>query len=59
MSIFTVIRRTRADEETGRTELLASAVVGRAAPLAAAVTVAIGASLAIGVLITAAGYRQR
>ena len=55
MAIFTVIRRTRADEETGRTELLASAVVGRAAPLAAAVTVAIGASLAIGVLITAAG----
>ena len=55
MAIFTVIRRTRADEETGRTELLSSAVVGRAAPLAAAVTVAIGASLAIGVLIAAAG----
>src|SRR4029077_5218391 len=42
-------------EETGRTELLSSAVVGRAAPLAAAVTVAVGASLAIGVLITAGG----
>ncbi len=55
MSIFTVIRRTRADEETGRTELLSSAVVGRAAPLAAAVTVAIGASIAIGVLIAVAG----
>jgi ABC-2 type transport system permease protein len=55
MSIFTVIRRTRADEETGRTELLSAAVVGRAAPLAAAVTVAIGASLAIGVLIAVAG----
>jgi polyether ionophore transport system permease protein len=55
MAIFTVIRRTRADEETGRTELLSSAVVGRAAPLVAAVTVAIGASLAIGVLIAAAG----
>ncbi len=55
MAIFTVIRRTRADEEAGRTELLASAVVGRAAPLAAAVTVAIGASLAIGVIVAAAG----
>lgn len=55
MAIFTVIRRTRADEETGRTELLASAVVGRAAPLAAAVTVAVGASLTIGVLSALAG----
>ena len=55
MAIFTVIRRTRADEEAGRTELLSSSVVGRAAPLAAAVTVAVGASLAIGVLIAAAG----
>ena len=55
MAIFTVIRRTRADEETGRTELLSSSVVGRAAPLAAAVTVAVGASLAIGLLIAVAG----
>ena len=55
MAIFTVIRRTRADEETGRTELLSSAVVGRAAPLAAAVTVAVGASLAIGLLTALAG----
>ena len=55
MAVFTVIRRTRADEEAGRTELLASSVVGRAAPLAAAVIVAIGASLGIGVLTAAAG----
>jgi ABC-2 type transport system permease protein len=55
MAVFTVIRRTRADEEAGRTELLASSVVGRTAPLAAAVTVAIGASLGIGVLTAAAG----
>lgn len=55
MAIFTVIRRTRADEEAGRTELLASAVVGRAAPLVAAVTVAIGASLAVGALVTVGG----
>ncbi|WP_395726420.1 ABC transporter permease [Nakamurella sp.] len=55
MAVFTVIRRTRADEETGRIELLASSVVGRAAPLTAAVAVAIGASLAIGLLTAAAG----
>src|SRR6478736_3179184 len=55
MAIFTVIRRTRADEEAGRTELLSSSVVGRAAPLAAAVSVAIGASLAIGLLVVLAG----
>lgn len=55
MAVFTVIRRTRADEETGPAELLASSVVGRVAPLAAAVTVAVGASLAIGVLTAAAG----
>lgn len=55
MAVFTVIRRTRADEETGRTELLASSVVGRAAPLAAAVVVAVGASLVIGLLTAAAG----
>ena len=55
MAIFTVIRRTRGDEEAGRTELLASAVVGRAAPLVAAVAVAVGASLTIGVLAAAAG----
>ena len=55
MAVFTVIRRTRADEESGRTELIASSVVGRAAPLAAAVLVAGGASLAIGVLAAAAG----
>ena len=34
MALFTVIRRTRADEEAGRTELVAAGVLGRAAPLA-------------------------
>ena len=55
MAIFTVIRRTRGDEETGRAELVASAVVGRAAPLAAAVIVAAAASLAVGALVAVAG----
>lgn len=58
MAIFTVIRRTRGDEEAGRAELLASTVVGRAAPLVAAVGVAIGASAAIGVLVALAGIRS-
>lgn len=43
MSAFTVIRHTRQNEETGRAELLGSAVVGRYGPLAAALAVAIGA----------------
>src|SRR5664279_4871583 len=55
MAIVTVVRRTRADEESGRSDLLASSVVGRAAPLAAAVAVASGAGVAIGILVAAAG----
>ncbi len=43
-----VIRHTRADEELGRTELLAAGSVGRHAPLAAALVIAIGGSLLIG-----------
>lgn len=53
MAVFTVIRRTRADEEAGRTELLASTVVGRTAPLAAALMLSMGASLAIGIIVGA------
>jgi ABC-2 type transport system permease protein len=52
--IFTVTRHTRQEEDTGRLELLASAVVGRNAALTAAVTVSALASLATG-LIAAAG----
>lgn len=40
LASLTVIRHSRAEEETGRLELLSAAVVGRAAPLAAALTVA-------------------
>ena len=36
MSVFTVVRHTRADEQTGRAELLRANVVGRHATLAAA-----------------------
>jgi ABC-2 type transport system permease protein len=43
-----VVRHTRKEEESGRAELLQSAAVGRDAPLAAAMVVAIGGSAAIG-----------
>jgi ABC-2 type transport system permease protein len=54
MTIFLVIRHTRADEETGRLELIGSTAVGRRAPLASAMLVASTASLAVFVLTTAA-----
>jgi ABC-2 type transport system permease protein len=50
MAIFTVTRHTRAEEDTGRGELLGSTVVGRYAMLTAAVLVAGGTSLLIGVI---------
>ena len=50
MSIFLVVRHTRAEEETGRAELIRSAVVGRhAAPLAALI-VAVIANAGVAVL---------
>ena len=52
MAILTMIRHTREEEETGRRELLGSTVVGRNAPLTAAMTVTIGAGVALGVLIS-------
>lgn len=50
MAAQTVVRHTRQDEETGRAELLGSAVVGRHARLVAALAVAFGASIAVGVV---------
>jgi ABC-2 type transport system permease protein len=50
MAVFTVTRHTRAEEDTGRAELLASAVLGRYAALTAAVLVSGGASLLIGLI---------
>ncbi|HYN92637.1 MAG TPA: ABC transporter permease [Pilimelia sp.] len=57
MSMFLIGRHTRAEEETGRAELIRSARVGRHAPLAAALALAVLANLAVGVLVvaTAAG----
>ncbi|WP_436493215.1 ABC transporter permease [Actinokineospora sp. HUAS TT18] len=54
MSVFTVTRHTRAEEDSGRLELIGSAVVGRYAALTAAVAVAAGANIVIG-LAAAAG----
>jgi ABC-2 type transport system permease protein len=50
MSVLTVVRHTRAEEESGRTELVGAGVVGRLAPLSAALLVAGAADLAIGAL---------
>jgi ABC-2 type transport system permease protein len=54
MVLFTVVRHTRTDEETGRTELLRAGVLGRHAPTLAAVVVAVVAAVATGGLIAVA-----
>ncbi|WP_068271557.1 ABC transporter permease [Aldersonia kunmingensis] len=48
--ILTVVRHTRAEEETGRAELIDSTAVGRFAGLTAAMLLGFGASLATGLL---------
>ena len=53
MSLLLVVRHTRAEEESNRLELLGSAVVGRAAPLAAAVLTALVANLVLLGVVTA------
>lgn len=52
MGMFLVGRHTRADEETGRTELLRAAAIGRNAPPTAALSSAAGGLAFTGVLIT-------
>lgn len=51
MSAQAVVRHTRQDEETGRAELLGSAVVGRHARLTAALAIAVGANLVLGLAV--------
>lgn len=53
MSILMVVRHTRANEETGRTETLLANVAGRQAPLGAALLLAIGTNLALAVILAA------
>jgi ABC-2 type transport system permease protein len=54
MSVFVVVRHTRADEEAGRGELVGAAAVGRLAPLTAALAVAAAANAVLTVLLLAA-----
>lgn len=51
MSILLMVRHTRAEEETGRAELVRSYVVGRHAQTTAALVVISAASLLVGLLI--------
>lgn len=52
-SVLTMVRNTRAPEESGTSEMLGSAAVGRAAPLAAALGVTTAGSLAAGIVVGA------
>lgn len=51
LSTFMVVRHTRQNEETGRAEILGSAVVGRHAPLTAALLAVTSVNLAAGLLV--------
>ncbi|WP_114450958.1 ABC transporter permease [Halopolyspora algeriensis] len=48
MSILLVVRHTRAEEESGRAELIRAAVVGRHAAMTATLTVGLGTNLLLG-----------
>jgi polyether ionophore transport system permease protein len=50
LTFLITIRHTRTEEEAGRLELVGAGVVGRYAPLTAALIVSTGASLALGLL---------
>jgi putative exporter of polyketide antibiotics len=58
ISLLTVIRHTRVEEETGRAELLGSSVVGRHAGLAAALLTTSGANALLAVLLALGMYSQ-
>ncbi|HEY8473010.1 MAG TPA: ABC transporter permease [Natronosporangium sp.] len=51
MSVLTVVRHTRTEEETGRAELVRSAPIGRHAYLTAALATAAIANVALGLLV--------
>jgi ABC-2 type transport system permease protein len=54
MSIFLVVRHTRAEEESGRAELVRAGVVGRYAPLTAALGALLVANVVTAVVLAAA-----
>lgn len=51
MSIFSVVRHTRTEEETGRADLVRAGRVGRHATTTAALAVSVGANVILGVLL--------
>ncbi|MFS8199140.1 ABC transporter permease (plasmid) [Streptomyces sp. CWNU-52B] len=53
MSLLVVLRHTRDEEESGRQEMLSAGMVGRRAPLTAALLAALVANTALALLITA------
>lgn len=53
MSLVVVVRHTREEEETGRQEMLSAAMVGRRAPLTAALLAALTANGLAALLVTA------
>ncbi len=58
MSVFLVNRHTRAEEESDRADLVRSAVVGRHAPVVAALAVAAGANVTVaaGILVVTLAF---
>jgi len=52
-SLFSVIRHTRAEEESGHSELIGSTAIGRLAPLSAALIVIFSADLILGLVVAA------
>jgi ABC-2 type transport system permease protein len=52
MSVLLVVRHTRADEETGRTELVLAGVTARPAPLGAAVALVAAANALVAATVT-------
>lgn len=54
MSTLAIVRHTRQNEETGRSELLASGIMGRYAPLTAALLVTVGANIVLAILLSLA-----
>ncbi|MFJ6759046.1 ABC transporter permease [Streptomyces sp. NPDC091273] len=58
MSLVIVIRHTREEEESGRQELLSAGVVGRRAPLTAALLAALVANACVALLVAGGLARQ-
>lgn len=52
MSILTIVRHTRGEEQSGRAELVRTAVIGRHAPLTAALLVAVLSNAVLAVLLS-------